>query len=36
LYAFSEVIYLTVCTFSFKIKENSLSHTRCCITTLWQ
>ena len=26
--------YLTLCTFSFEIKERSLSDTRCCITTL--
>jgi len=27
--------YLTLCTFSFEIKESILSDTRFCITTLW-
>ena len=26
------IIYLTLCMFSFEIKESSLSDTRCCIT----
>jgi hypothetical protein len=29
------VVYLTLCTFSFEFKENSLSDTRCCNSTLW-
>jgi len=28
--------YLTLCTFSFEIKESRLSDTRCFITTLWR
>ena len=28
-------IYLTLCMFSFEIKESNLSDTRCYITTLW-
>jgi hypothetical protein len=33
---YNKNIYLTLCTFSFEIKESSLSDTRCCITTLWR
>ena len=33
-YIYGISIYVTLCKFSFEIKESSLSDTRWCITTL--